>query len=611
MNIIIKSFLKEFSQKFGLLSKYNESDRFEFFSIYCAIYNEFKSESFNLNDMLTGKATQGIDGICIIINNKICTSVKEIEDLIVLNNYLDVTFILIQSKTSEKFEGTDLGSFIDWVKYFFKEENNLFSSDNMKNFIEMKNFIYTNGQYMRNRNPLCKMYYVTTGEWNNDENLTIKIRDKEQELSQLGLFEPKGINFYPIGIDELRDLYRKTQELPQVTIKFEKNTSISDIPDVKVAYYGLLPFSEFRKIIIDENDNIKPVFDDNIRDYLEIQNNEVNSDMENLLKSDNLIYFSLMNNGITVVADDITGPGSNITIKNYQIVNGCQTSHVLYNNRHLDGINTLSIPIKIISTDKESIKSDITRATNNQTAVTKEELEALTDFQKKLEDYYNALEYGLLYERRTNQYKNSFIPRNKIISIETQVKVFASMVLDMPHIVSGNYGKLLRDYKEEFFSDEHSLLSYYTSSLVYSKLLDLFDDLIINEKFWRYRYHLLMIYKYLVTRNKVPSYNKRKTIDSYFNKIIDSLNQNEKVLKYFKEAIDILESSELNFDLTNRKQHELKSTIDEILVFIKEKYFRNQVEETEDEIKSITDISNLNDIKNKKIEHKQLNLFEI
>ena len=120
-----------------------------------------------------------------------------------------------------------------------------------------------------------------------------------------------------------------------------------------------------------------------------------------------------------------------------------------------------------------------------------------------------------------------------------------------------------------------------------------------------------MIYKYLVTRNKVPSYNKRKTIDSYFNKIIDSLNQNEKVLKYFKEAIDILESSELNFDLTNRKQHELKSTIDEILVFIKEKYFRNQVEETEDEIKSITDISNLNDIKNKKIEHKQLNLFEI
>ena len=56
---------------------------------------------------------------------------------------------------------------------------------------------------------------------------------------------------------------------------------------------------------------------------------------------------------------------------------------------------------------------------------------------------------------------------------------------------------------KEFFSDEHSLLSYYTSSLVYSKLLDLFDDLIINEKFWRYRYHLLMIYKYLVTRNKV------------------------------------------------------------------------------------------------------------
>ncbi len=168
---------------------------------------------------------------------------------------------------------------------------------------------------MRNRSPYCKLYYMTTGEWKEDDNLMTLVREKKNELHSLGMFETNGIKFNPCGTDEIRLLYRKSQELPEVTIKFEKYTPLSDIPNVKVAYYGLLPFSEFKKIIVDDNDNIKPVFNDNIRDYLETQDNEVNNDMNSSLRSENLIYFSLMNNGVTVVADNITGPGENITIK--------------------------------------------------------------------------------------------------------------------------------------------------------------------------------------------------------------------------------------------------------------------------------------------------------
>ncbi len=250
---------------------------------------------------------------------------------------------------------------------------------------------------------------------------------------------------------------------------------------------------------------------------------------------------------------------------------------MLYENRNLAEIDSLYIPIKIICTDKDYIKSAITRATNNQTAVTKEELEALTDFQRKLEDFYVALDLGLVYERRTNQYKNSSVVHNSVVSIEIQVKVFASMVLDSPHIVSGNYGKLLKDYKSDIFVDEHNLLPYYVSALIYSKLLNLFDDLRIHDTYWRYRYYLIMLYKYIVTESMLPSLFKKKPLDKYCNMLIESVKDEEEILSVFNTAIEILNSNDL--DLSNRKLQELKSTTDKLKDYVRQNFFKKKKDE--------------------------------
>ncbi len=577
MEIIIKSYLQEFSENFGLIAKYNENDRFEFFSIYCTLFNEYSLTNFNLHDVLTGKATPGIDGIAIIVNNKICTSVREIEDLLEMNKYLDVSFIFIQAKVSKKFSGTEISNFFDCVTEFFRDENNLFSSNNMKNFLEMKDYIYRNSRYMRNRSPICKLYYVSTGEWNYDNSLNGKVKQRIKQLSTLNIFEKEKVMFIPCGSEELIKLYRKTNEQPEVTINFEKKTILSNIPDVKVAYYGLLPFSEFKKIIIDENDNIKPVFDDNIRDYLETLKNPVNTDIHNILKSDKNIYFTLMNNGITVVCEDIIGPSEIITLKNYQIVNGCQTSHVLFQNRHLN-IENLDIPIKIISTDNPQIKSDITRATNNQTAVSIEELEALNVFQRKLEDYFIAMGNKIYYERRTNQFRNSSIEKNRIISIEMQVKIFSSMILDIPHTVSGNYGKLLKELKTNIFNIEHNLKVYYVSSLSYSKLLDLFDELYIDENLWKFRFHILMIFKYISMPRRTPNIKAKKEIENYCDKLLEILESKQMLKSKIKDSIDVLRLNELNIDFNDRKSSELKSNTEKILEYLKMNFtqFKNK-----------------------------------
>lgn len=115
----------------------------------------------------------------------------------------------------------------------------------------------------------------------------------------------------------------------------------------------------------------------------------------------------MLNNGITIVASSIKISGDNATIEDYQVVNGYQTSNILIENiESARNIDDLIIPIRIIATKDENLKNRITKATNNQTAIKKEQLEALSTFQKALEEYYRTFsgDNALVYERRTGQY---------------------------------------------------------------------------------------------------------------------------------------------------------------------------------------------------------------
>lgn len=575
MDAITQSFLNEFTDNKGY-KNLSLSEQFELFTNFCVINKEYDSVSFDEKDISTGKATQGIDGIGIIVNNKLCSTQKEIEELIELNRILNVNFILIQAKTSPKFEGSQIESFFRWTKSYFVEDMDLFVTDEMRNFIEMKNFIYQKSKYMKERSPNCNLYFCTTGKWANDANLT-QIKDSNlSELDNLSLFDK--VNFYPIDSKTLQHYYRKTKEPVEATIKFEKKVTIPSIPQIKVAYSGMIPFSEFKKIIIDESDKMKSVFNDNIRDYLEQENNSVNTDIANTLKGGNLDSFCLLNNGVTVVADEIAGPGDNITITNYQIVNGCQTSNVLYENRNLQGIDTMHIPLKVIVTNDNDIKSQITRATNNQTAVDAVELEALTEFQRNLELFYNAYEKGsnkLYYERRTNQYKNKEIPLNRIINRETQIKTFASMFLDKPHLVAGYYGKLIKEMGDDIFHNKHDYLPYYTSALTYFKLEHLYNSNKLDKTLRRFRFHLIMIFRFFVDPQSVPNFDDNKKQETYCNKIIEILSDESLALSKFKESLSFLQKSELNLNFKDRKTSERKNTTDIILQELKNYFYRN------------------------------------
>lgn len=565
MDIVTEGYLEEFVQNFSVNTK-DITKQFEYFANFIVVANLYDANRFQIKDISTGKNAPGIDGIAIIINNRLCTSVEEVKDSIKYNNKLDVEFLFIQSKISSKFEGNDIEGFFRWTKIFFNFEPNKVYTSELNNLICIAKEVYKNSRYFSRYQPKLKLFYVCNGKWIEDVILKTIIDENIVELENKNLFE--SVEFIPYDVKKVQKMYLKTKLPVEASIIMENTIPLPKIDGVKSAMFTILPFKEFVKLIVDDNDKIKSVFEDNIRGFLGLKDNTVNQDIQKTITEGRTGEFCLLNNGVTVVAEKIIGTGMDITLINYQIVNGCQTSNVLYECRNESDIDKVYVPVKIIETDNNKIQVEVTRATNNQTEVETEQLEALTEYQKELEQYYEALAKknanALYYERRANQYKKDRINPANIVNIENQIKDFASMFNEKPYIVSGYYSKLLKDLGKEIFNPQHKPIMYYTSALSYSKLMRFFNEEVIDSKLWRFRYHIIMILKYVVNKKTVPQGNG-KDIEKYCKSIIEILENDEKCKMAFIECQDFLLGLDNEIKISNRKSSEKRTTTEIIL----------------------------------------------
>ena len=556
MDRITQNLLEGFLKQFEIETE-SESIDFEKFCNYSVVKNEFNNE-FEINDISTGNS-QGIDGLGIIVNNQFIDTTQEVEDIIKDAKILEVVFVFIQSKTSSNFEGSQIGNFIFSIKDFFSEKPKLVITAEMKEKFAITQILFKHFSLMTKGNPTCKLYYVTTGKWVDDQNLKAVIDTNVKELKDLGLFED--VIFIPCDAQKIQKLYRKTSEEVTTEFSFDEMVTLPKINGVEEAYLGIIKFDEYKKIITDENGNMQNIFYDNVRDYL--GENSVNQKIDATLKNKRFDIFAILNNGITIVADKKNSSrGKLFSISNYQVVNGCQTSHTLFNNKELGGMEKITVKIKLIITQDENIKSNITIATNSQTEIKEEQLVAFSDFQKNLEQYYKSFKNDnrLFYERRTGQYNTEQgVTKTKIVTIKNQIKTFASMFLNVPHLASGYYGKLYKDVKDEIFKNDHKYNPYYLSSLGIYKIEKLTRSGSIDRKYNKARYHILMLFRMANQPTELPNFNS-KDIEAYCDSLTNILNDENKALIAFNKAITIIDNSKI--DIYNRKLLYQKNTTD-------------------------------------------------
>ncbi len=522
MDIVTKSHFDQFRKQYGYENK-SEDEAFELFSIYCIISKHVKTDTINktlLDDLNVGNGSDwGIDGFIIIVNGKVISSQQEVEDLLIANGTLRMNLILVQAKTSPNFNVGELGKTLDGAEYILKDvmgDDKLPScNDDVIQCREIVKYIYAkSADFQEGKNPLIYVYFVTCGDYQKQDDFTARISKTEDFMKSTDLISQFKCKM--LGKKDIVNYYKDTKSKIEVNIKVERKIPLPEIENVDESYLCLIPFSEFKKLIIDGNDKIiSTVSYDNIRDFQ--GETTVNKAMGESLKKGDINLFAAMNNGITIIAKTLKTTGTNIHLADYQVVNGCQTSNVLQQNIDVPNIDNLMLTVKLIASKDKDVRDKIIVGNNSQTEVKREQLVALLDTQKYIEDYYNAQNKfdKLYYERRSKQYRfeETQVPSYKVITIPFQIKAFVAMAIGEPHKVSGYYGSIVEQFDKngiKVFAPDTTPALYYTCALACYKMTEGFSSGTISKKYKKIKFHLLLAFRLMCEKSSLPPFNSHK-----------------------------------------------------------------------------------------------------
>lgn len=398
--------------------------------------------------------------------------------------------------------------------------------------------------------PSCYLFYAATGDWSKrkSDDLEAAVEEAEQEIGQLNIFKP--IDFNPTGFDEIKDLWMSTISPIRASITCEDELNIPTMEGVNQAYISIVEAKTFvDDVLEDDSENkITPgIFDQNVRHFLG-SDNEVNRKIQDTLKDQTKKKrFSILNNGITIVSSNVERVSNKIIIEDFQIVNGCQTSHILFKNRE-ELEEGVTLPVKVIETEESDIVDEVVKATNSQTSIDDSQMFAVKEYVKEVQDFFNA--YGakrdaahrVYFERRSREYANDDIADLRTFDIHQLAKVFAAMFLDQPHLSTAYAGRIYEKHEEDLFNSNQAEISYYTAALVYYKLMLIFNGGYLPSKYRKFKWQLLMIIKYKFGGFPQPDVSNNSWMNDYCEEIVDEFTtKTSGISSKVKEALEVVE----------------------------------------------------------------------
>ncbi|UNU87019.1 AIPR family protein [Aeromonas dhakensis] len=550
MNIILKSQVDEIINEFDI-SGHSESKNFEFFCNFCVTSKHYFGR-FNPIDVTTNEDDASIDGVSIVIDGDLITT---IDDAIALFNThktnLSVDIVMSQVKSGEKFEKDDIANFKIGIDDFLTLSPKLPNGKLNTESIEIIKVIFSNLKKVRNRRPNIHVYYCTSGTYKEEREIKACFTLIEETIKGLEYFNE--ITVTPLDRSKLLKLYTSLTQKTEAKLKLIDYIPLPEMPSVPQAYIATVNAHEYvTALLIDDEKNIRQsVFEENVRSFLG-EDNDVNKEIAETLNSDekrNL--FSVLNNGVTIVAPELTliANTKEITLTNYQIINGCQTSNTLYENKE-KLTSSVNIIIKFIESPNNDISSDIISATNSQSDISKEAFLGLRNKAKLVQKFFEAknkshnADNQIYFERRLCEFKGQPIQATRIFDVKDTSRCYAAMFLNTPHNSARYVKSIFTQSKDQLFkSDDHESY-YYAACLALYKYQTLINGRKISaHNYIKLRWHVIYVYKWLATNDmNIPMPNSNKA-EKTAAKIIKTLvDDNKSYIKIFDNCQKIISS---------------------------------------------------------------------
>lgn len=550
MHIILKSHVNELSKEFEY-NGFSDSKLFEFFCNYCVVSKHYLGR-FNPQDVTTEEDDASIDGIAIVIDGDLMTSVDDaIEIFKTHKTNLSVDIIFTQVKSGEQFKKQEINNFKVGLEDFLSLDPKMPNGKFNQDLLEIFKVVFENLNKIRNRRPNILIYYCTSG-----------VYKKEREIKSafdIILRFIKGTDFFhevsvePLGRTELLKLYTHLTEKNEAKLKLIDYFGMPEMPGIPQSYVGIVNASHFvESLLLDHDENLRQsVFEENVRSFLG-KENTINAAIQVTINDkEKAKLFSVLNNGVTIVAPELTlTPNTKeVNLINYQIINGCQTSSTLYENREFltDSVNLV---VKIIESPSNDSSEDIISATNSQSNIQKEAFYGLKNKAKLVQKYFNVKnndqspENKMYFERRQGEFRSNGFQASKVFDVREVARCYAAMFLNQPHNSARYVKTIFAVSGNNLFADDDHESYYYVAALTLYKYKALINGKRIGSpRYQKLRWHIIQIFKWYCHKNfDVPLPNS-KAADKYAQTIIDILNSEDKLyIQIFEECQNLIDT---------------------------------------------------------------------
>lgn len=549
---VIASFIREYAEQNDLQSL-KESEQFEHLLAHLLL-RKVIHDRFSTDDVTSKAGETGIDGAAVVLDGNLVLTAEDAEQYLDAgrtSSSVTAEVVFFQGKTSQSFKREEILGFGDAVADLLGEAEPSTPQDPYLSEVRrIYEVLVAKAAKLDLTRAQCKLFFCCLGEWKSPSHGVAALKKNRAAVERIDFFAD--VASQPLDRNDVRNLWNEATRAQEATLPTVARFPFPAMPGVDNAVVALVRATEFVDTVVrDASGNMRTgIFDQNIRDFEGISNPVNQKIRASLVSASARGRFGVMNNGVTIIAKGMQPAADSYVLRNYQIVNGCQTSNVLERSRD-ELTDEVLLQVRLIQTSAPEVLNDVVEATNSQTTVPTYQFVANSSIAVETQEFFASYpddtNHRLHFERRKSELAEVRVSNTRIVTIPDLARTFGAVFLEEPHLVASAPNQVFSRLHDKLFQNEHSPLMYYTAAFAHYRLFLLKVTSRLKIPHHRLYWHVLTCAKHLAA-GPPPSLQSRRKQERYCEKFLARLWEPTDALALFEAAHTWIQDNTTHID---------------------------------------------------------------